>query len=99
MRPDRERRMHAILDLERRISTLELPQLGYSTVSEHAETHVLDSTTLAVVMRCTHNTAIVEHAIRAQNDHTIDISTDRDILTVTLRPRHRAAGTAERPMP
>ncbi len=81
---ERSRRMRAIADLERIIGELELPELGYSTVSEHATVHVLDSTTLAVVMRCGHNARIVENAIRAQNYKTTDISTDRDVITVTL---------------
>lgn len=64
-----------------------LPPLGCSTVSEHAEIHVIDAATLAVVMMCAHNVSIVEHAIHAENYDLADISTDRDIITITIRDR------------
>jgi len=76
--------MTAITDLERRICALELADLGYSTVAEHAAVHVLDSTTLAVVVLCGHNAEIIEHAIRAQHFEITGIGTVQDIITVTL---------------
>lgn len=77
--------MKAISDLERKISALEIPELGYSTIAEHAAVHVLNSNTLAVVILCGHNAHIIEHAIRVQDYSTAAVSTDRDIITVAIR--------------
>ncbi|QLY28158.1 hypothetical protein [Nocardia huaxiensis] len=81
---DRRRRMQPIVDLERAICALELPRLGHSLVSDHAVTQVLDSTTLAVVMHCGHNVAIVEEAIREQHLAIKGIDIDRDMLVVSI---------------
>jgi hypothetical protein len=83
-RSDRDERMKAISDLEQSISALEIPALGHSTISEHAAVHVLNSNTLAVVVLCGHNAHIIEDAIRVQDYATTDISTDHDIITLTL---------------
>ncbi|WP_067537000.1 hypothetical protein [Nocardia crassostreae] len=77
--------MKAIADLERSVCALEIPGLGHSRVDEHAAVHVLNSTTLAVVILCEHNARIIEEAIRARYDAAVDISTDGGIITV-VRP-------------
>lgn len=76
--------MKAISDLERAVNVLEIPALGYSTIAEHAAVHVLDANTLAIVILCGHNAHIIENTIRAQNYPTVDISTDRDVITVVI---------------
>ncbi|MBL1080031.1 hypothetical protein JK358_37110 [Nocardia sp. 2] len=76
--------MRAITELERRISALEIPELGHSTVSEHADAHVLDSSTLAVVIVCGHNIRLIERAIRAHTTDTAEVQIERDIITITL---------------
>lgn len=83
-RSDRDRRMKAISDLEQKISALEIPELGYSTISEHAAVHVLNSNTLAVVILCGHNAHLIERTIRSQDYPTTAVSTDRDIISVTI---------------
>ncbi|MFE3225823.1 hypothetical protein [Nocardia sp. NPDC059228] len=78
--------MKVISDLERNINVLEIPELGYSTISDHAAVHVLNSTSLAVVILCGHNAHIIERTIRAQDYGAIDIHIHihQDIITVTI---------------
>lgn len=81
---DTDQRLTAITDLEHSIRALEIPALGHSTVAEHAAVHILDPSTLAVVVLCSHNADILEQVIRAQNYTLTGIAISRDIITLTL---------------
>lgn len=83
-RADRDRRMTAIRDLEQNVGAFEIPELGYSTVSDHAAIHILDSNTLAVVVVCGHNARIIERAILAQCYAGVAVRIDLDIITVAI---------------
>ncbi|WP_157117689.1 hypothetical protein [Nocardia vaccinii] len=85
-------RRSTITDLEAGVRTLEVPQLGHSLVCEHAATHILGPASMAVVMLCRHNAHLVEQAIRARYLDDVEVSTDGDVLTITLR----TARTGER---
>lgn len=90
---DRMRRVKAITELETDLAALELPALGYSTVSDHCAIHVLSTNSLAVVVLCGHNAGIIEQVIRSRYAEQANISRTDDIITVTIesdRPLHRA---------
>ncbi|WP_330181559.1 hypothetical protein OHB26_35130 [Nocardia sp. NBC_01503] len=76
--------MKAIYDLEQIVGALEIPELGYSTVSDHAAIHVLDSNTLAVVVVCGHNARIIEQAILIRCYPQAAVQIDGDVITAAI---------------
>lgn len=70
--------------LEDRIRALRLPQLGDATVAAHAVIQTLDPHTLAVVVFCGNNTALIEQAIRDGHTGITTITTANDVITVTV---------------